>query len=292
MVKILERTIPKNILAQVGFKYKRIDIIGDIAVIKVHPKLEEYRHKIANEVLKEIPYVKVVLRQISPTETAYRIKKYEWLAGEKRTWTLVKEHGCTFKVDIAKVFYTPRLAYEHMRIVKMVKDGEEVLNMFAGIGCFSILIAKYANPKVVYSIDINPKAIELMRENTKLNRVEDKIVIFKGDAANVILRNILFKVDRVLMPLPMLALKYLPYAILALKEEGGYIHMYLDVYVDKGEKAVVKAKHYVQMALTQLPVKYRILNGRVVRSVGPRRKQVVLDVWARRVNIFEYLQCS
>ncbi len=267
---------------------KRIDIIGDIAIIKIHPFLEHKRFEIANYLLKIMSNIKVVYRQVTPTRGAYRIKGLEWLGGEKRSWTIVKEYGCPLFVDIKKVFYTPRLSFEHMRIAKMVAPNEVILNMFAGIGSFSIMIAKYARPKRIYSIDINPYAYKLMIKNIRLNRVENVVVPILGDAAEIILHHRLINLcDRILMPLPFLALKYLPFALLSLKPEGGYIHLYLNVFVPRGVKACHRAIKLCDLAFKSLNLDYEITSCRKVRSVGPRLLQVVLDVHIRKGFYFD-----
>jgi len=257
-----------------------MDIIGDIAIIKIDPAIEHRKYEIGEAILKLQPSIKVVLRQIGPTSGIYRIKQLEWIAGERRTWTVVREYGCTFKVDLEHVFYTPRLSYEHMRIAKLVRPGEVIINMFSGVGLFSILIAKYASPRRVYSIDINPKAYELMIENIRINRVQNRVIPICDDAANAIIRKGLIHIaDRILMPLPALALYYLPFALLALVRSGGYIHVYLHIFSHKGSDPKDVAKYVIYQALSHLGIDFRVINIRKVRSVGIRRLQMVIDLW-------------
>ncbi|MEL9908834.1 MAG: hypothetical protein QXP97_03565 [Desulfurococcus sp.] len=116
---------------------------------------------LAEELLKRFPYIKSVWAVIPGIESPYRLRKHVWLAGEQRSETVYKEHGCYFKVDINKVYISPSLNYEHLRIARAVKSGEVVVNMFAGAGLFSIIIAKHAKLQKVYSIDINPRCILL-----------------------------------------------------------------------------------------------------------------------------------
>lgn len=276
--------IAREILSPDERKYliKHVDIIGDIAVIKIHPFLIKKRFLIAKCLLKMLPNVRVVYRQVAPTRGSYRIRGLEWLAGERRSITKAKEYGCSFIVDIERTFYTPRLSYEHMRVARLVRSGEVVVNMFAGIGPFSIIIAKYAEPRVVYSIDINPVAYELMKRNIEINKVADKVIPIHGDAATVILRELINKADRVLLPLPMLALKYLPFALLALKSQGGFLHLYVNVFVPKDEKPCKRAERLCSMALNALQVDCEVTSCRRVRSIGPRLTQIVMDIFVRK----------
>ena len=137
--------------------------------------------------------------------------------GERKSETIHKEYGCVFKIDLKKAYFSPRLSYERLRIAKLVKPGEVVLNMFAGVGCYSISIAKHSEPLKVFSIDINPVAFQLLHENSRLNRVEAVVVPIQGDAKQVIDTELLNVADRVLMPLPERANEYLDSAFSALK---------------------------------------------------------------------------
>ncbi|RLE52783.1 MAG: class I SAM-dependent methyltransferase family protein [Candidatus Methanomethylicota archaeon] len=255
-----------------------MDIIGDIAVIKIPDKLLHKRFELAKALLESIPTIKVVLRKASTIKGEYRLMDLEWLAGEERFETIYREHGCTFKVDLSKVFFTPRLSGERIRIANLVREGEVIINMFAGIGTYSIIIAKHAKPREVYSIDINPDAFKLMKINIKLNKVEDKVIPILGDAREVIVEKYFNTADRVLMPLPELSLKYIPYAVKSLKNACGWIHPYEFIKVAKGENPVEKVAKIYEKELEKMDVKFSIVQGRKVGEVAPRKYRVVLDI--------------
>jgi len=262
--------------------WSRIEIIGDIALIKKpltsdSITIEDLRI-LAQALLEKLPYVKSVWAAVSPVEGSFKTRRFIHLAGEERTETIYREHGCKFLVDIAKVFITPRLSYEHRRIASLVRPGETVVNMFAGAGLFSIIIACHSSPRKVYSIDINPEAYKYMVENIRLNKVENIVVPILGDAAKIVEERLRGVATRVLMPLPELALDYLPYAIDAIKRRG-VIHAYLHVYTPKGGDPLEESKNLVANRLEELGVRsYRVLGARRVRSVGPRKLQTVVDV--------------
>ncbi|MCD6445034.1 class I SAM-dependent methyltransferase family protein [Candidatus Bathyarchaeota archaeon] len=259
-------------------RFKGLDVVGDIAVIKVPEEAEPYRFEVARELLKHLPSVRVVLRQVSPTSGLYRVRGLEWLAGERRTTTVHREHGCIFKVDLAKVYFSPRLLYERLRIAKLVEPGEAVVNMFAGVGCFSIVIAKLKPVSKVYSIDVNPEAYRLMVENIRLNKVEQAVEPILGDSKTVVESRLRGVADRVLMPLPELAYEYLPSAVTCLKTTGGWIHYYDFVKAGKGENPEAKAVQKVSGRLLGLNRPWSIAYSRVVRTVASRTYQVVLDI--------------
>ncbi|ABM79963.1 class I SAM-dependent methyltransferase [Hyperthermus butylicus] len=260
--------------------WKRIDIIGDIAIIKkpFDVELEELK-PLAEALLARLPYVKSVWAASSPVEGMYRLRKFVHLAGEQRSLTIHREYGCSFLVDITKVYISPRLSYEHYRVAKLVKPGEVVINMYAGAGLFSIIIARHAKPQRVYSIDINPDAYQLMVHNVKMNKVEDIVVPILGDAAKVVPETLRGTANRILMPLPELALEHLPAALAGLREGRGVLHVYLHIFAEKGVDPRSRAVETLVNRLEELGVKkHRVLLARVVRTVGPRRSQVVVDV--------------
>ena len=225
--------------------------------------------------------VKAVLAQTGAVSGDFRLRKLEHVAGEEKTQTVHRESGCRFSVDVEKCFFSPRLFRERMRVAKLVKNGETIVNMFAGVGCFSVIIAKYSNAKKVYSIDINPVALRHMQENIRANKTYSKIIPILADAKKVIQERLRYVADRVLMPLPEKALLYLPYASQALRYSGGWIHYYDFEHARKNEDSIDKVKLKVTEKLSNLDVAFEIPYGRVVRSTGPNWHQIVLDIKVR-----------
>jgi tRNA (guanine37-N1)-methyltransferase len=222
--------------------------------------------------------VKTVLAQESPVAGDFRLRRLTHVAGENTAITIHKESECLFSVDVAKCYFSPRLSHERMRIARMVKPNEIVVNMFAGVGCFSIIIAKHANPAKVFSVDLNGVAIQYMKENIRLNRVYGKVTPLLGDSKEIINSRLHRVADRVLMPLPEKALEYLPCAVSALKASGGWIHYYGFEHAAKTENPAEKAKLKVAEALDALGVNFKVPFVRVVRSTGPNWYQLAADI--------------
>lgn len=265
-------------LKELGQCSKSFDIVGDIAIIKVPLAIDNRKKIIAKAVMVANKHVKTVLNQISPVRGRFRLRKLEHIFGERRTETLYKEYGCIFRVDLSKVYFSPRLSYERMRLARLVKPKEVVINMFAGVGCFSIMIAKHSETSKVYSIDINPKAVQLMRENISLNKVVGRVETILGDAREVIEPKLKDKADRVLMPLPAKSYEYLDTALIALRSTGGFIHYYDFIHTKKGERPVEGIIKRVKKRLSGLRISFEVISSRVVRTVGPNWYQVVLDM--------------
>jgi len=260
------------------------DIVGDIAIIRVPDELKHRAEDIAEAIMRINSHVKTVLNQASPVSGDFRLRRLEWIMGEKKTETVHKENGCLFKVDLEKCYFSPRLSFERARVASQVKPSETVVNMFAGVGCFSILIAKKSKAKRVYSIDINPWAIRYAEENIRLNRVEHIVTAILGDAKNVIKERLESIADRVLMPLPEKAYGYIDFAIEALKPDGGVIHYYDFVHAGKDENPIRKVEEKISRKLCRLKMDFEVNLGRIVRTVGPRWFQIVLDIRINKKN--------
>lgn len=189
-------------------KYKKI---GDILILDKNYSNEDY------ERLSKKHNVKTIMK-ISHIQGTKREPVYEILYGNE-TETINKENGCLFKLDLAKVMWSKGNNNERLRIAKLVEDGETVIDMFAGIGYFSIPIGVHANAKEVISIEINPNSYHFLCENIKLNKL-DNITPILGDCKDETPN---FKADRIIMGYVKTTHHYLRVAINSLNE-GGILH--------------------------------------------------------------------
>jgi len=254
--------------------YSAFDQIGDIIVVRIPDLLLSKKKIIGEALLESVHNTRSVFYQSSDVSGDFRTRNLEVIAGEDNTETEYKEHGCRFKIDVEKVFFSPRLSTERKRIAELVQDGEVLINMFGGVGMFSIVAAKTKNC-TVYNIDLNPYAAKLCEENIKLNRkMKGKIISINGDATQVIKEQLQNTGDRTLMLLPERSDEFLDSAILATKS-GGIIHYYSHQHADKRQdSAELSKQHYLEIT----SVKSEIIGGRMVRAVGPHYYQTVVDV--------------
>ncbi len=269
---------PKLDSQEIAKVYTSFDIVGDIAIIKTSNDDNVNAQAVAEQIMVIHKGVKTVLIQTSPIFGDFRVRQLKLLIGENKTVTKHKESGCVFSVDVEKCYFSPRLLGERSRIANLVKPGESAVNMFAGVGCFSVIIAKTVPGSFVFSIDVNPIAVQYMKENIRINRVFGKVIPLLGDSKEIIKDNLQGKADRVLMPLPEKALEYLPYALYALKKQGGWIHYYDFQHAVGDEDPIEKTKLKVAEKLDSIGVGYVFGGSRLVRSIGPNWYQTVLDI--------------
>lgn len=273
MQEALRDDLSENELEEVGSSF---DIVGDIAIIKLPDSLLDEKQKIGEALMQVHGNLNTVLRQAGPVEGELRTRDLEVIAGDPKTETTHKEYGCLFKVDLAQVYFSPRLSRERFRIAQKVRPGEVITNLFAGVGCYSILIAKHSDAEKVYSIDKNGAAVKYMRHNVRINKTGGTVVPVEGDAREVVEEHLRGEADRVLMPLPDFARDFLDVAVEALKPEGGIIHFY-----DYGEEPDL-FEPSLRFAREAIPEKEIELRDReVVRSYAPHLYHVVLDLEIR-----------
>jgi tRNA (guanine37-N1)-methyltransferase len=257
---------------------KSYDIVGDIAIIRIPESLKSRSLLIAEAIKQTHKHVKAVFQQVSAVSGEFRLRQLELLIGKNKAETIYKEFGCVFKVDLEKCYFSPRLSFERMRIAKLIQPGDIVINMFAGVGTFSIIMAKHGKVGKVYSIDINPDAVNYMKENIRLNRVQDKVIPILSNAEQIIAERLCQTADRVIMPLPEKAYEYLDSAIIALKPSGGWIHYYDFEHGKKGDNPLNKVKVKVSQKLAQSSINFEVVFARIVRATGPNLYQVALDI--------------
>lgn len=275
-VDLLSDKTPPHVLASLPHA---IDFVGDIAIVELDPGLEGYKQVIGEAMLKTHRRVRTVLAKSSGVSGVYRLRKFEVIAGESKTETVHREHGCIFHVDLAKTYFSPRLAYEHSRIASSVREGETVVDMFAGVGGFSILVAKKQEDVLAYAIDVNPDAFEFLNKNILVNRVEAQVRPILGDARQIVNERLKRVSDRVIMNLPEKAVEYVDVACQAIKPEGGIIHYY---EFSNTPEPVETAKSRLTEAVEQTNRRLeRIILARIVRGIAPFTYQVVVDAEIR-----------
>ena len=169
------------------------------------------------ESLAKRHHVKTIMK-INHIQGTKREPVYKILYGNE-TETINKENGCLFKLDLAKVMWSKGNNNERLRIAKLVEDDETVIDMFAGIGYFSIPIAVHSNPKEIISIEINPNSYNFLCENIRLNKV-DNVTPILGDC---MIETPKFSADRIIMGYVKTTHHYLKVAIDSLNK-GGILH--------------------------------------------------------------------
>ncbi|HDO19853.1 MAG TPA: class I SAM-dependent methyltransferase family protein [Thermoplasmatales archaeon] len=209
----LAKTLPGAPLSLLPKKWEKI---GDVLIIKLPDSLRNYEIEVA-EVYASVLKCKSVLEDVAGIDGEYRIPKFRLIYGDKDTETVHTENGVRYKLDPAKIMFSSGNKDERMRMATVSNEKEVVVDMFAGIGYFSLPIAVYSRPKKIYAIEKNSFAYHYLVENISLNHVTDVIEPLLGDNRDVTPEGI---ADRVIMGYIKNTYEFLPVAIKALKSSG------------------------------------------------------------------------
>lgn len=254
------------------------DIIGDILLIKIPKTLQNHKQEIGEALRATHKNIHVVC-SIEAVKGEIRTRDLEIIAGEKRTTTTHVEYGLVFDVDVQKTYFSPRLATERRRIASLVKPGEIIVDMFAGVAPFSIMIARNAQPRMVYALDKNEEAIRYAKQNIKKNRVLDNVEAFHADAKDAprIFCQKKVRADRIIMNLPFSAFMFFSSA-LQIAAEQCTIHYY-DILK---EESIQERIEY----LNKIAKKHRIMvsfsSVRKIKTYAPREFYIGIDIKAQK----------
>jgi tRNA (guanine37-N1)-methyltransferase len=268
--------LKKNVLGKLSkreqtFLMTAFDQVGSIAILEIPEELRQKEKIIGRALLDINPHITTVLRKEGIHSGTFRTQKMRWVVGKRTKEALYKEHGVLLKVNVEKVYFSPRLSTERKRIYKQAKKGENVLVMFSGVGPYCCVISKNTNAQEVYGVEINPVGHKYALENVKLNKLRN-ISLYNGDVKKVIPR-MKKKFDRIVMPLPKSAGGFLDVA-LSVAAKGCIIHCYDFLHEDHFEEA----KKKVRAACKKVKRKCRILRLVKCGQYSPRTYRICVDL--------------
>ena len=252
--------------------------LGDVVLVDEDD--EEAAGEIAGAVMASDIPVRSVLNRDSKVKGETRVRDWKVLAdeGDERppTETVHREYGHEFAVDVAEVYFSPRLATERNRVVEQVGPGEHVLDMFAGVGPYAIPMAT-AGAEVV-ACDLNPDAIEYLRENAERNGVADRITTHVGDVRGLT-DEYADWADRLVMNLPHTAAAFADAAV-AFAGDSCVVHLY---DIQHEDDPFERARSALEDAAGD-EYEVTVLEERVVRSYAPHELNVCLDARLDRID--------
>jgi tRNA (guanine37-N1)-methyltransferase len=250
------------------------DLIGHVAILEIPDELKKEKRMIAKALMEVNKNIQTVLEKTSGRKGKLRLREYKFLAGKKRYETTHREYGAQFKINPAKVYFSPRELTERQRIAEQVNPSEVVMVMFSGACPYPIAIAK-RQPKVksIIAIELNKIAHKYAVDNVRINKVGDKIIPVLGDARKKS-EKWFGKCDRVVMPLPLGAEDFLDVAVKCLRKKGGVIHFYN--WGDE-DNLFGNATRMVRENMRKMKKRYKILNMRKVLPYSPKKWKVCID---------------
>lgn len=268
--KELEAKLSKQQLEALPSGYQQLE---NIIIIKLKPELENKKKEIAKAIMQIFPYEKTIM-QIKEIKGKYRQPRIEFLLGEKKFAVNYKENNCVFQFDVRKIMWAKGNKAERQRIASIAKEGEVVMDFFAGIGYWTVPILKAGKAGKVIAFEHNPEAVKFLRKNLEANKIKkEKCAIIKGDCAKNALKFPEASADRILMgliPAPKFAL---PAALHCIKNNG-IIHYEGTAVEGKPEELFED----VEKECKKLNYKPTLLNAQFVKDYAPKIAHYTLDI--------------
>jgi len=246
------------------------DVIGTIAILEIPPELKKKEKLIADTILDLHGNIKTVLKKSDIHGTEFRTQPMKYIAGVKTKETIHTEHGIRLKLNVEKVYFSPRLSTERKRIAEQVKKAERILVMFSGCAPYPCVFAKRTQAKEIVGIELNPAGHDYGVENVKLNKIQN-VTLINADAkqAKALTQT---RFDRIVMPLPKTADEFLDSA-LAVAKKGTIVHFYNFKELDKFHEA----KESIKAACKRKKKKCRILRTVKCGQHSPKAYRLCVD---------------
>ncbi|KAL3276526.1 hypothetical protein HHI36_011903 [Cryptolaemus montrouzieri] len=250
--------------------------IGHILHVNLREHLLPYKKLIGEVLLEKVKNCKSVVNKLDMIDNTYRNFEMEILSGEDNMQTSVKENGCLFEFDFSTVYWNSRLCTEHERIIEIVKSNDLFIDVFAGVGPFSIPIAKKGC--YVHANDLNPESYRWLNHNMKINKVKEDYIktynkdgkdFIKTEVKNILMKNINNYNIHIVMNLPALAVEFVPHFVGLLKENTLEIIKPPVLYVYCFAKGSETNTDFTAIAKTS-----------VIKNIG-------FDISDKIINIFE-----
>jgi tRNA wybutosine-synthesizing protein 2 len=250
------------------------EVFGEVVVIKPDLKLKKYWHDIA-AVYANVLGAKAILRRVERISGIYREPRVDLLWGLK-TETVHKENKVIFKFDPMQVMFSSGNIDERIRISTMASANETIVDMFSGIGYFSLPIAVHSKPTKIIACELNPTAYDYLCQNILLNKVDNVIEPILGDCREAIQEGV---ADRIIMGFIKTEHSHRHAAFRILKPSGGIIHFHDVGFVDEAlELAYNKITQSLKISKFDKQFRVEIINYYKIKSYGPRLLHVVLDI--------------
>lgn len=246
------------------------ELLGDIAIIEFKGG-RKGEVALGRELMGRNPLIKTVLAKAGPVTGKYRVRKLRHVCGRRNYLAHYRENGCSFIFDVRKTFFSSKLSFERSRILAQVREGENVMVMFSGVGPFAIEIAKARRSASVIGIEANPDSHRYMLGNIRLNKVSN-VTAVKGDVKRAAKRHASFA-DRVIMPLPWSSLDFLGEALLVSKRKAT-VHIYV---IGDANTVVEHAWRRIREHAKENAYAAKRLFTRVVRTYSPKEVEMVID---------------
>lgn len=232
------------------------------------------------QVICKLFKVNRVARKNSVKDDDFRSPKTDILLGSD-SWVKRKENGIIYQLDLAKCMFSIGNISEKIRVANFPCRGETVVDMFAGIGYFTLPYLVHAGAARVISCEWNPDSIVALKKNLRMAGVEDRCTILEGDNRLLAPAGV---ADRINLGLIPSSESSWPAACCALKITGGVMHIHGNVESGGGLEKRGRWRVWGEETSRKIEAllgtgwETEVLHIECVKSYAPRVHHLVLDL--------------
>jgi tRNA wybutosine-synthesizing protein 2 len=266
--KTLSLVIPSGVMSHLPDKWEKV---GTVVTIRLPDDLRQYQ-EIIGKAYAEVLDCTTVLNEVGGISGVYREPVVEVISGSSMTETIHTENGIRFKIDPQKIMFSSGNMRERQRMAMISNRHETIVDLFAGIGYFTLPIAVYSKPKKVFACEINPIAYRYLCANVVLNHVTDIIEPLLGDNRTIAPKDC---ADRVILGYLKEPQVFLPVGLKCLRNQTGVLHYHEIVPVESIPELPLK---HIETAAKDYHRSVELLKVNEIKSYAPGVDHVVLDV--------------
>ena len=243
------------------------EIAGEVVTMKIDPGLEPNAGRIGEAYARALG-VSAVYADVSGVSGELRIPDVRLIWGSPRP-AVKTESGITYSWDPSCIMFASGNLVERSRMGRTDCTGETVVDMFAGIGYFTLPIARFSGARKVFACEKNPVSYDYLVRNIALNAVGDRVIPILGDNRDIC--GTCFA-DRIMMGYVQRTSEFIPKA-LSMAKPGCIIH-YHDTFVVGTERE--ETERLFSEACGDRP--FEIVSIHEVKSFAPSVSHYVAEV--------------
>ena len=274
----LKSRIPNHLHNEIPQGY---DLVGRAIILELPESLHDWKEEIGECYLQSFPAVQSIYTKKGTVQGIFRLRDLELIGGREVPSQVHVENNVKMHVDLLKVYFSPRLGTEHLRIANLVGGHEFVLDMFTGVGGFSLNIAKKQEATCI-ALDLNLHAIACLQKSIGINKLKGILLPINIDSRTIMNTNRWKNYfHRIILGLPSHAFDFLPSA-LSLLRNNGVIHLHLFLKHDSSFPSGINT-NTVLSKINSITEQHgrnvkSCLNVQKVRTTAPHWYHVVFDI--------------